>query len=120
MRIHSGLLIVGLMLAVPAPARAQYAGPTPVAAMRFESWQAEGALPAALPAGITVPAPRHRTRHALVGGAIGAVTGLAVCTAISTWADDSADPGLSFCPLDTNLLFAGGGFALGFGLGWVL
>jgi hypothetical protein len=56
----------------------------------------------------------------LLGGAIGAAAGVVVCTVISTLIDDSADRGLSFCPLDTYLLFAAGGFIVGAGIGLLL
>jgi hypothetical protein len=92
------------------------------AATRFESWQPakwseDGIAPAA---GRLVATSPDRTRHALIGGAIGAVAGVAVCTAISTLVDDSADGGLSACPLDTYLLFGAAGFGLGFAIGWVI
>jgi hypothetical protein len=61
----------------------------------------------------------HRTRRILIGGAVGATAGLAACTAISTLADDSADGGLSFCPLDTYLLVGGAGFLGGAAVGWL-
>jgi hypothetical protein len=63
---------------------------------------------------------RDRGDQALLGGAIGAAAGVVLCTAISTLIDDSADGGLSFCPLDTYLLFAGGGFVLGAVIGWLI
>ena len=65
-------------------------------------------------------ASRDRGDRALLGGAIGAAAGLVVCTAISTLIDDSADRGLSFCPLDSYLLFAAGGFVLGAGIALLL
>jgi len=37
-----------------------------------------------------------------------------------TLANDSADGGVSFCPLDSYLLIGGAGFALGFTIGWVV
>jgi hypothetical protein len=43
-----------------------------------------------------------------------------VCTAFSTLIDDSVKGGLSFCPLDTNLLFGGAGFVLGAVIGWAI
>jgi hypothetical protein len=67
-----------------------------------------------------VVASPDRGDQALLGGAIGAAAGVVVCTAISTLIDDSADRGLSFCPLDTYLLFAGGGFVLGAVIGWLI
>jgi hypothetical protein len=51
---------------------------------------------------------------------IGAAAGVVSCTVISTLIDDSADGGLSFCPLDSYLLFAGGGFVLGAAVGWLI
>jgi hypothetical protein len=41
------------------------------------------------------------------------------CTAVSTLANDSADGGLSFCPLDTYLLMGGAGFIAGAAVGWL-
>jgi hypothetical protein len=38
---------------------------------------------------------------------------------MSTLINDSAEGGLSFCPLDTYLLFAGGGFVVGAAIGWL-
>jgi ABC-type branched-subunit amino acid transport system permease subunit len=65
-------------------------------------------------------AARDRTRRALLGGAIGAAAGVVFCTAVSTLADDSAEGGLSFCPLDSYLLIGGAGFVLGAAIGWVI
>jgi len=59
-------------------------------------------------------------RNALLGGAIGAAAGLVVCTAFSSLINDSAEGGLSFCPLDSNLLFGGAGFVLGAAIGWAI
>jgi hypothetical protein len=116
------MLVAGLLLSIAVPVRAQDSAPGPaLAAVRFEPW--EPALrhresgPTVAP---VAAAPRNRTRRALVGGAIGAVVGVASCTVISTLADDSADGGISFCPLDTNLLMGGGGFLLGAAVGWLL
>ena len=114
-------LIAGLVLATATVAQAQ--GPQPLSAataMRFESWQPtvwsdETITPASGQLVVTSP---NRKRHALIGGAIGVVTSVVVCTAISTLADDSADGGLSACPLDTYLLFGAAGFGLGFAIGW--
>ena len=115
------MLIAGLVFATAGVAQAQ--GPQPQAAakaMRFESWTpaawyVDGITPTAGQLVVTSP---NRTRHALIGGAIGAVTSVVVCTAISTLADDSADGGLSACPLDTYLLMGAAGFGLGFAIGW--
>jgi hypothetical protein len=114
-------LVAGLILATATVAHAQ--SPRPLAEaipLQFESWR-----PAALlDRGRTpvpdqlVATPRHRTRRALLGGAIGAAAGVVFCTAVSTLANDSADGGLSFCPLDSYLLIGGAGFVLGFAIGW--
>lgn len=114
-------LIAGLVFATVGAAHAQT--PRPLAAtapIRLESWQPsadflDGITP---PAGQLVTISRDRERHALIGGAIGAVVGVAACTAISTLVDDSADGGLSACPLDTYLLFGVAGFGLGSAVGW--
>lgn len=97
--------------------------PVPPAASlppRFESWEPPRSVFRAswTP---TSPAtqPRQRTRRALIGGAIGAAVGVVGCTAISTLANDSADGGLSFCPLDSYLLIGGAGFLVGAVIGWV-
>jgi hypothetical protein len=88
--------------------------------LQFESWRAASPVEVSskLTFGRLAPNSRNRTRQALIGGAIGAAAGLVVCTAISTLIDDSARGGLSFCPLDTNLLFVGAGFVLGAIIGW--
>jgi hypothetical protein len=39
---------------------------------------------------------------------------------MSTLINDSAEGGLSFCPLDTYLLSAGAGFVLGALIGWLI
>jgi hypothetical protein len=117
------LLIASLLLAMAGSAQAQSPQPLPaVVALRFESWRAPAPLdrigkPAA---GQFVGSSPKRTRHALLGGAIGAAAGVVICTAVSTLANDSADGGLSFCPLDSYLLIGGAGFALGFTIGWVV
>jgi energy-converting hydrogenase Eha subunit A len=114
-------LITGLVFATVGAAHAQTPRPLPAtAAIRFESWQPSAAfiVPITPAAGQVVAASRDRERHALIGGAIGAVVGVAACTAISTLVDDAADGGLSACPLDTYLLFGVAGFGLGFAVGW--
>jgi hypothetical protein len=65
-------------------------------------------------------ATTNRKRRALIGGLIGAAAGVVACTTISTLADDSADGGLSFCPLDSYLLIGGAGFVIGAAIGWAL
>ena len=115
-------LAAGLCL-YTVPAHAQHPLPIPAATtMHFESWTA-----APLTAGSSarrteqiVAADKNRKRQALIGGAIGAAAGFVLCTTISTLADDSADGGLSFCPLDSTLLIMGGGFAVGAAIGWAI
>jgi hypothetical protein len=116
--MHRNVLVaVAMMLAgagavtdVGAQQAARISGARPA---RFEAWRAS--LPGEeAPSRLTYrPARTDRTRRALIGGAIGAAAGFITCTAISTLVDDSADPGLSFCPLDTTLIFLGGGFGVG-------
>jgi hypothetical protein len=123
MPIRFAALIVILLLAVAGPARAQ--SPRPLAAavpLQFEPWQAPAPLDRSSKpvAGQFIAASRHRTRQALLGGAIGAAAGVVFCTVVSTLANDSAEGGLSFCPLDSYLLIGGAGFALGFAIGWVI
>ncbi len=116
-------LAAGLVLVVAGPANAQNPRPLPAAApVRFESWQA-APLSQATSRPTVAPlrvAARDRTRRALLGGAIGAAAGVVFCTAVSTLADDSAEGGLSFCPLDSYLLIGGAGFVLGAAIGWVI
>lgn len=115
-------LVAGLVLVTTHPARAQSAPALPPAIpARYESWEAapfqssSGAV-----AGRLVAAPRNRKRHALLGGLIGAAAGVVLCTAVSTLSNDSAEGGLSFCPLDSYLLIGGAGFVLGAAIGWVI
>ncbi len=120
---HFVPLFAAIVVAVAAPAQAQYPAPIPAfRPLQFESWSA--AIPGKVDSKLTIaslaPGERNRTRQALIGGAIGAAAGLVVCTAFSTLIDDSARGGLSFCPLDTNLLFIGGGFVLGAVIGWAI
>jgi hypothetical protein len=116
------VLIAFILLAMAGPAQAQSPRPLPAATpLRFESWRApapfdRSSKPAA---GQFVATSRNRTHRALLGGAIGAAAGVVFCTVVSTLADDSADGGLSFCPLDSYLLIGGAGFALGAAIGWV-
>ena len=120
MRFPLAHLIAGLLLATAGVAQAQ--SPRPLAAavpQRLESWRpAVTRVRSRTVKGQLVAAPRHRTRRALLGGAIGAAAGVVFCTAVSTLANDSADGGVSFCPLDSYVLIGGAGFALGFAIGW--
>ena len=115
-------LIAGLVLVTAVPSQAQVPRPLPAnPPVQFESWQPAMSISGINPAIGQFAAPsRDRKRHALIGGAIGALAGVAFCTVVSTLADDSADGGLSTCPLDSYLLFAAGGFALGFTIGWAI
>jgi hypothetical protein len=121
---HLVTLIAALVCAVAGPAQAQDPQPIPAARpLQFESWRAAspGEISSKLIVGrLVVPGSRNRTRQALLGGVIGAAAGVAVCTAFSTLINDSAKGGLSFCPLDTNLLFGGAGFVLGAVIGWAI
>jgi hypothetical protein len=89
--------------------------------VRFATWQAP--LPTRVVAGATIggldEARPNRTRRVLIGGAIGTAAAVVACTAVSTLANDSADGGLSFCPLDTYLLVGGAGFVAGAAVGWL-
>jgi hypothetical protein len=119
---RAAVLILLLSLAAAAPAGAQGVRPGPAATpARFESWRAEvpAAAGGALPAAQLRAAEKNRTRQALIGGGIGAAAGLLGCTVISTLANDSADGGLSFCPLDSYLLIGGAGFLIGATIGWL-
>jgi hypothetical protein len=123
MRLRLAHLIAALLLATAGPAHAQR--PRPLAAavpLQFESWRPAAALDrgSAPATGQFVAASRNRKRQAFLGGAIGAAAGVVSCTVVSTLANDSADGGLSFCPLDSYLLIGGAGFALGFAVGWVI
>jgi hypothetical protein len=122
MRLQLAHLIAGLLLATADLAHAQSPRPLATAVpLRFESWRPAASLElGGTVTGQFVAAPRHRTRRALLGGAIGAAAGVVFCTAVSTLANDSADGGLSFCPLDSYLLIGGAGFALGFAIGWAI
>ena len=120
---HLVPLLAALVGTVTSPARAQSPSPIPAAqALQFESWRAvlPGEVSSKLTVARLVQGPRNRTRQALLGGVIGAAAGVVVCTAFSTLIDDSAKGGLSFCPLDTNLLFGGAGFLLGAVIGWAI
>jgi uncharacterized BrkB/YihY/UPF0761 family membrane protein len=120
---HFVPLIAALLCAVAGPAQAQHPQPIPAAKpLQFESWRAASPVEvrSKLSFARLVPGSQNRTRQALLGGVIGAVAGVAVCTAFSTLIDDSAKGGLSFCPLDTNLLFGGAGFVLGAVIGWAI
>ena len=115
------VVTIGSLLALAGPLRGQ-STEQPAAALpaRFESWRPAAPSESVPSPGIRLaPTPRHRGRNALIGGAIGAATGVLLCTAVSTLADDSADRGVSFCPLDSYLLIGGAGFALGFAIGWL-
>ena len=116
------IVVAGLIVVLARPTSGQNHPPGLGTEPRhFESWRPTSPHDAA--SGATFPAlgvaEEHRTRRALVGGAIGAAAGVVLCTAISTIANDSADGGLSFCPLDSYLLIGGAGFVLGAVIGLV-
>lgn len=117
-------LVAGLVLALGQLAHAQNPSPVPAATpLRFESWQPASPLDSSrtlVPGRLIPAASRDRGDQALLGGAIGAAAGVVLCTVMSTLVDDSDDGGLSFCPLDSYLLFAGGGFVLGAVIGWLI
>ncbi len=117
-------LFAGLVLGATHSAQAQIHGPqTAALPVRFESWRA--VLPndstSALRIGYLAHASRDRGDQALLGGAIGAAAGVVVCTVFSTLIDDNTpNRVVSFCPLDTYLLFAAGGFVVGAIIGWLI
>jgi hypothetical protein len=116
-------LVVGLILIVAGLAHAQHPRSLAVAPpSRFESWRAAPQSHSGTRATIdpVSEASRNRTGHALLGGAIGAAAGVVFCTVVSTLANDSAEGGLSFCPLDSYLLIGGAGFVLGAAIGWTI
>ena len=115
------LFVVGLQLSASAVAAAQSAGPRRDVLVAFESWRPVS--PVSTSEALRVRGldqlRANRTRRVLIGGAIGAAAGVVACTAISTLADDSADRGVSFCPLDTYLLVGGAGFVAGAAVAWL-
>jgi hypothetical protein len=115
-------LIGGLLLAAAVPAQAQSPRPLAAVPLAFESWRATPSLDRGgnLVTGRFLATSRNRKRQALLGGAIGAAAGVVLCTAVSTLANDSAEGGLSFCPLDSYLLIGGAGFVVGFTIGWLV
>ena len=120
---HLVPLLAALVGTGAGPAQAQDPQPIPAARpLQFESWQVTSPVEVSskLTVGRLVADSRNRTRQALLGGVIGAAAGVVVCTAFSTLINDSAKGGLSFCPLDTNLLFGGAGFVLGAVIGWAI
>jgi hypothetical protein len=123
MRRRTAALALAISLAAAGSAVAQTAERLPAAAPGpFETWHASlpTTRPGARAAGQLFTAPKNRKRQALIGGAIGAAVGVLACTTISTLSNDSADGGLSFCPLDSNLLIGGAGFVVGAVIGWSL
>ncbi len=117
-------LVLVLAIAIQAgnavPARAQYPASIPQRQAAFASWQpAEIAAPADGPSYQSATAISRRGRRALIGGAIGAGAGIAVCTVISNLTDDGAG-GFSTCTWKGYLLTGGIGFGVGFAAGWLL
>ncbi len=117
-RPFAGLISI-FLLALAQPVLAQSAPSiTPIAPLRFESWQPETMRHAGVPAAdkIITVAPEKKNEW-LIGGVMGAAAGIVFCTAVSTAMNDSASGGLSFCPLDSNAIMAGAGFVLGAAIG---
>jgi hypothetical protein len=113
MRSRVAALIAGLVVVVGHSATAQQSLPLPATRpLHFESWQPAHDQGRTLSSTV-VEIQRDRKNRWLIGGAIGAAAGVVVCTAISTIIDDSAEGGLSFCPLDSYLIMGGAGFVLG-------
>jgi hypothetical protein len=117
-------LVTGLVLGATDLAQAQERAPVISAlSVRFESWRT--VLPidstSTFQIGYLADASKDRGDQVLLGGAIGAAAGVVACTAISTLIDDNTpNRVLSFCPLDTYLLFAAGGFVVGALVGWLI
>jgi hypothetical protein len=114
--------VAGLLLVMWSPAHAQDQRPLAAVPLQFESWRLASSLDSTGAPTVSrlVVVSRDRGDQALLGGIIGAAAGVVSCTVISTFIDDSAEGGLSFCPLDTYLYFAGGGFVLGAIIGWLI
>jgi hypothetical protein len=112
-------LILLLLLVVPAAVRAQGPRSSVLPHSAVASWEHS---PAGIqPGAVRIPpASLQRTRNALIGGVIGAAAGVAVCTVISNIADDAAEDRFTTCTAKGYLLTGGIGFALGFGIGWVI
>jgi len=120
MRRRLLVLAIAALAAGAVPARAQYPVSIPQRQAAFASWQpAEIAAPAEGASFQSATAVSRRGRRALIGGAIGAVAGLAVCTVISNLTDEGAE-GLSTCTWKGYLLTGGIGFGVGFAAGWLL
>ena len=106
------------ILLLPAGGMAQAIGPAPARSAAFESWEPPVFRAPMQQAPTMVPpeaASRDRLGNAVLGGAIGTVAGLAVCTVISNLANDGT--GFSTCTAKGYLLTGGIGFALGFLVG---
>lgn len=115
------LLVVATLLSGAVPLQAQHVGPIPHRPAAFPAWQPPDLAPRAgssstYQAGTALS---RRGRRALIGGAIGAVAGLAVCTVISNMTDEGA-AGFSTCTWKGYLLTGGIGFGVGFAAGWLL
>jgi hypothetical protein len=118
-----GLLLIVLFFGSAATVEAQHRRPLPAAPpVQFESWRPASPFDSSstLPYRRLLLAARDRGDQALLGGAIGAAAGVVFCTVMSTLMNDSAEGGLSFCPLDSYLYFAGGGFVVGALIGWLI
>jgi hypothetical protein len=114
------LLVIAAFAGSATPAQAQGPAPIPQRQAAFASWRppepTEAADRASGSSGTTIS---RQGRRALIGGAIGAVAGLAVCTVISNLTDEGAE-GFSTCTWKGYLLTGGIGFGVGFAAGWLL
>jgi len=92
--------------------------------VRFESWRPPVSFHSndepVLGRLVTTTASQNRSRQALLGGPISAKNNVVLCTVVSTLANDSAEGGVSFCPLDSYLLIGGAGFVLGATIAWAI
>jgi hypothetical protein len=119
MRTPACVLAFGALLLGYVPAHAQQVAslayrPAAFASLRSAFFANKG-IPAAPPEN---GSPPHRARNALIGGAVGVVAGLAVCTAISNLVNEGT--GFSTCTRKGYLLLGGAGFGVGFAVGWLL
>jgi hypothetical protein len=64
------------------------------------------------------PGKTNPLRGGVIGGLIGSVAGIAMCTLISN-AFFNEGTGFSTCTTKGNVLFGAGGFAVGFTIGWL-
>ncbi len=120
--VVSVALLLALARPVPIAAQGQFRADSVAVRSRdldarlYPSHRAQPASPRLIPP--PASGADERLVRGTIGGLIGAVAGLVTCTAISNAIAD-AGAGFSTCTTKGNLLFAGGGFALGFLIGWL-